>query len=149
MSKNVEIGYDVLVEGEGDIIIQGDAVIGHRVVICTTEHSMESSPIGVDSTVYPTIIENDATIEPGSIILPGIRIGEGALVKAGAVVTKNVPPYTKVSGNPAKPEKIKKEPFDRLKPLFARNFAKLSDEETKTFDGALHLYKSFIEKPIM
>jgi len=148
ISKNVEIGYHVLVEGGGDIIIRGDAVIGHRVVMCTTEHSIESSPIGVVSSVYPTIIEDGAKIEPGSIILPGIRIGEGALVKAGAVVTRSVPSYTEVRGNPAKPEKIKKELYERLKPMFVQSFDKFSEEEAKMFDKVewWHLYKSFIEK---
>ena len=148
ISGNVEIGYDVLVEGEGDIVVQANAVIGHRAIMCTTEHRMEFSPVGVASTVYPTIIEDEAIIEPGSIIMPGIRIGEGALIKAGSVVTKNVPPHTKVSGNPAKPEKLsgKREAYNQLEPMFTRNFAKLSNEETKTFAGALHLYRSFIEK---
>jgi acetyltransferase-like isoleucine patch superfamily enzyme len=148
ISDDVEIGYDVLVEGEGDIILHENAVIGHRVVICTTEHSTEISPIGVDTAVYPTVIGENAIIESGSIILPGIRIGEGALVKAGSVVTKNVLSKTKVSGNPTKPEKSirKTEIYDRPKPMFTRNFAKLSEEELKTFAGALQLYKSFIEK---
>ncbi len=148
IGKNIEIGYDVLVEGEGDIIIGRNSVIGHRVVFCTTEHSMELSPVGSDSTVYPTIVEDNAIVEAGSIVLPGIRIGKGAVVKAGSVVTKNVPPQTKVSGNPAKQNTYsdKKEDTHQIEPMFSRNFAKLSDEETKTFAGALHLYKSFIEK---
>ena len=148
ISDNVEIGYDVLVEGEGDIILQGNAVIGHRVVICTTEHNPEISPIGVDSAVYATNIGQNAVIESGSIILPGIRIGEGALVKAGSIVTKNVPNEAIVHGNPAKPEKLIRETeiHERPEPMFARNFNKLSKEELKTFAGALQLYKSFIEK---
>lgn len=48
------------------------------------------------------IIEHDAWIGAGSILLPGIHIGEGAIVGAGAVVTKDVLPYSIVAGNPAK-----------------------------------------------
>ena len=47
-------------------------------------------------------IEDWAYIGAGSIILPGVTIGEGALVAAGSVVTKSVKPYTVVGGNPAK-----------------------------------------------
>ncbi len=148
ISKNIEIGSDILIEGEGDIIVGQNVVIGHRVVLCTTKHNMEFSPLGIDSTVYPTIVDDNAIIESGSIILPGIRIGKGSLVKAGSVVTKSVQPYTKVSGNPARPDKFSKRGGNpiQVEHMFSRNFARLSEEETKTFAGALHLYKSFIEK---
>ena len=49
-----------------------------------------------------TIIEDDAWIGHGSIIMAGMRIGRGAIVTAGAVVTKDVPPYAIVGGVPAK-----------------------------------------------
>lgn len=51
------------------------------------------------------IIENDVWIGGNAVILQGIRIGNGAIVAAGAVVTKDVPPYTIVGGVPAKPIK--------------------------------------------
>lgn len=47
------------------------------------------------------IIEDWAYIGSESLIMPGVTIGEGALVGAGSVVTKSVPPYTVVGGNPA------------------------------------------------
>ncbi|MEK4484307.1 CatB-related O-acetyltransferase [Psychrobacillus sp. FSL H8-0484] len=49
-----------------------------------------------------TIIENDAWIGMNAMIMPGVTIGEGAIVAAGSVVAKDVPPYTIVGGNPAK-----------------------------------------------
>ncbi|MBA2709093.1 MAG: CatB-related O-acetyltransferase [Tatlockia sp.] len=49
-----------------------------------------------------TVIGDGAWLGMRSMILPGIKIGEGAIVAAGAVVTKNVPPYAIVAGNPAK-----------------------------------------------
>ena len=49
-----------------------------------------------------TIIKSDAWIGMNAIIMPGVTIGEGAIVAAGSVVSKNVPPYTIVGGNPAK-----------------------------------------------
>ena len=55
-----------------------------------------------DVLISPTIIEEDVWIGVNAIILKGITIGKGAIVAAGAVVTKNVPSYTLVAGNPAK-----------------------------------------------
>ena len=52
--------------------------------------------------VSPTIIEDDAWIGVNVIILKGLTIGKGAIIGAGSVVTKNVPPMTLVAGNPAK-----------------------------------------------
>lgn len=49
-----------------------------------------------------TIIGNDVWIGHQSLIMPGITIGDGAIIGSGSVVTKNVPPYTIVGGNPAK-----------------------------------------------
>lgn len=50
----------------------------------------------------PIIIRKNAWIGMNSIILKGVEIGEGAIIGAGSVVTKNVPPFTLVAGNPAK-----------------------------------------------
>jgi acetyltransferase-like isoleucine patch superfamily enzyme len=53
---------------------------------------------------WPVIIEDDAWIGIGAIILKGVRIGAGARVAAGSVVTRDVPPGASVAGNPARPE---------------------------------------------
>lgn len=61
----------------------------------------------------PVIIGNDVWIGDSVIILPGVQVGDGAIIGAGAVVTKNVPPYTIVGGVPAK--KIKDRFSDKIK----------------------------------
>ena len=53
-------------------------------------------------TKGPIIVEDEVWIGYGSIILSGIRIGKGAIVAAGSVVTKDIPPYAVVGGNPAR-----------------------------------------------
>ena len=53
----------------------------------------------------PIIIEDDAWLATRCMVLKGVTIGRGAVVAAGAVVTKDVPPYTMVAGVPAKPVK--------------------------------------------
>ncbi len=50
-----------------------------------------------------TVIGNDVWIGYRATVLPGVRIGDGAIIAAGAMVTADVPPYTIVGGNPAKP----------------------------------------------
>ena len=52
-----------------------------------------------------TYIKHGASIGAGAVILPGISIGENAMIGAGAVVTKDVPPNAVVYGNPAKIQK--------------------------------------------
>ena len=54
------------------------------------------------ATGAPIVIEDDVWIGTGSIILPGVKIGKGAVVAAGSVVTKDVEAFTVVAGNPAK-----------------------------------------------
>lgn len=54
-----------------------------------------------------TVIGNGAWIGMRAMIMPGITIGEGAVIASGAIVTKNVAPYTLVAGNPAKPIKTR------------------------------------------
>ena len=60
---------------------------------------------GAEERIAPVHIGNDVWIGCRSIILSGIRIGDGAVVAAGSVVTKDVPPYTLVAGNPAQIKK--------------------------------------------
>jgi acetyltransferase-like isoleucine patch superfamily enzyme len=55
-----------------------------------------------NSVIAPVTIEDNVWIGMSSIILKGVTIGEGSIIAAGSVVTKNVPPYTLVGGNPAK-----------------------------------------------
>lgn len=53
-------------------------------------------------SITPTLVEDGASIGAGAVIICGIKIGRGAMVAAGAVVTKDVPPHTLVMGNPAR-----------------------------------------------
>jgi maltose O-acetyltransferase len=56
----------------------------------------------------PTIVEDDVWIGIRAIIMPGLRIGKGAIIGAGAVVTKDVPPFAVVGGVPARVIKWRK-----------------------------------------
>ena len=103
IGNNVSIGLSALIETAYPELVQ----IGNNVSI-----GMRTTIIGHlrDSTVHArrlgqrTVhIEDGAYIGPGVIILPNVRIGKGAVVSAGSVVSRSVPPQTLVRGNPAVP----------------------------------------------
>lgn len=84
-----------------DIIRIGDrSTISKGAFLCGASHDV-TSPI-MELTCAPITIGHDAWVASRSIILPGVSIGDGAVVAAGAVVTKDVEPWTVVGGNPAK-----------------------------------------------
>lgn len=85
----------------GGIEIGDDCLLGHHCTICTVNHSQNPDHRG-DMTCCPVKIGNKVWIGANVTILPGVRIGDGAIVAAGAVVTKDVDPLTIVGGVPAR-----------------------------------------------
>ena len=88
------------------VTIEDDVFIGHNVVFtndlfprATADGKLQTE---ADWVCIPTLVKRGASIGSGAVLLCGISIGENALVGAGSVVTKNVPPNTVVAGNPAK-----------------------------------------------
>jgi acetyltransferase-like isoleucine patch superfamily enzyme len=113
IGDRVFIGTDVLLEtSHPEMIAIGRGVdIGARTTIIAHQQG-EAQRAGVSVR-----IEDDAFIGPGSIILPHVTIGRGAVVHAGSVVTKSVPPLTMVRGNPAAPVARCGVPLGRSTPL--------------------------------
>ena len=81
-------------------------------MIYTKNHSIERTDIPMnlqgETLEKPVVISNDVWIGARVIILPGVNIGEGSVLGAGCVVTRDVPPYTVVGGVPAKVIKQRK-----------------------------------------
>lgn len=105
--KNIHIGKDVFInsgchfQDQGGVKIGDGAFIGHNVVLATINHDL--NPKNNRKNIYaPIVIGNHVWIGSNATILQGVTIGEWAVVAAGAVVTKNVEPYTVVGGVPAK-----------------------------------------------
>ncbi len=100
---SVAIGDRVLIAHNVNIIdnqthpISPQARHRHCVDIFTSGH-----PANIQLGDKPIVIEDDAWIAAGVIVLRGVRIGRGAIVAAGAVVTADVPAYCVVAGNPAR-----------------------------------------------
>jgi acetyltransferase-like isoleucine patch superfamily enzyme len=93
------IGTDALIETSQPhlVSIGNGVVIGIRCIVIA--HFRDGAVSDEQSSV---IIEDDVFIGPGAIILPHVTIGYGAVVVAGSVVSRSVPPMTMVQGNPAR-----------------------------------------------
>ena len=100
LGNGVSIGPKVLLDGRKGLTIEEGAVIGYGAIIWTLNH--DYNDIHFCGKGAPVTIGRRAWICSNSIILPGITIGEGAVVASGAVVTHDVEPYTIVGGVPAK-----------------------------------------------
>lgn len=100
IEDGVSIGPKVLLDGRKGLTIGKNAVIAYEAIIWTLNH--DYNDIHFCSKGAPVNIGAYAWICSRSIILPGINIGEGAIVASGAIVTKDVPPYSIVAGIPAK-----------------------------------------------
>lgn len=104
--KNITIGQDTIVgdhaflDGRAPLIIGNHVAIASQVLIYNSEHNIHSP--NFDPLEEPVEIGDYVFIGARAIILPGIKIGKGAVVAAGAVVTKDVPEMTIVGGVPAK-----------------------------------------------
>ena len=114
LGRDIEIGtnsgigiraYIGGIDGRGELIIGQNVMMAPEVAILTLEHKHNriDVPMLVQGVSTSRVtIEDDVWIGIRAIILPGVRIGKGSIVGAGAVVTQDVPPYSIVGGVPAK-----------------------------------------------
>lgn len=104
VGKNVHIGPGCTIDYPYPYFVtieDGASLAGNNYILA---HStpLEYHSKCMESFVAPTVIHRNVWLGIGSIVLPGVEIGEGAIVGAGAVVTTNVPPKTLVAGVPAR-----------------------------------------------
>lgn len=106
LGNNINMDADVLIDLTGKCIIQDNVVISRGASLYTHYHNYsERNKKELAGPFIPTtlMVNNGVWIGARSIILPKCSdIGEGAIIASGSVVTKDVPPYTIVAGNPAK-----------------------------------------------
>ncbi|WP_308009368.1 DapH/DapD/GlmU-related protein [uncultured Fusobacterium sp.] len=105
--KNIHIGKNVFIntcchfQDQGGIFIEDGVLIGHNVTLATLNHGFAAEN---RNTTYPApiIIEKNVWIGANVTIVSGVRIGENAIIAAGAVVTKDIPANVLAGGVPAK-----------------------------------------------
>jgi len=102
VGRNVFINQNCTMYDLGGIDIADDVMVGPNVNIITSGHPIEPSQRRAFVTAKPIVIERNVWIAAGATIIGGVTVGENAVVAAGAVVTRDVPPNTLVAGNPAR-----------------------------------------------
>ncbi|KVM01942.1 sugar O-acetyltransferase [Burkholderia stagnalis] len=102
VGRNVFINQNCTFYDLGGLDIGDDVMIGPNVSLITSGHPLEPSRRRAFVVARPIRIERNVWIGAGATVIGGVTVGENAVVGAGAVVTRDVPPNTLVGGNPAK-----------------------------------------------
>lgn len=112
IQRGVAVGRNVKIEAfafiPSGVTIEDDVFVGPHVCFTNDRFPRATGEGGAllsadDWELVPTIVRRGASIGANATIVCGVTIGEGALVGAGSVVTRDVPPHTLVLGNPARP----------------------------------------------
>lgn len=101
IGKNVFINHDCTFLDMGGITIEDDVLIGPKVSLITESHPLDPTE-RKSLLAKPVVVKRNAWIGAGAIILPGVTVGENAVVAAGSVVNKDAAANTVVAGVPAK-----------------------------------------------
>jgi acetyltransferase-like isoleucine patch superfamily enzyme len=102
VGRNVFINQNCTFYDLGGIDIADEVMIGPNVSLITSGHPIEPSRRRACVVAKPIVIEHNVWIAAGATIIGGVTVGENAVVAAGSVVTRDVPPNTLVAGNPAR-----------------------------------------------
>ncbi len=139
LGNNIYIGPGAYWDALGEVIIEDNVIIGPRSTIWSYNHNYNSDkylPYDEKDILKKVHIEKNVWIGFGVIIAPGVRIGEGAIVAIGSVVTKNVPALTIVGGNPAKEiGKRDEEKYNLLKKKDSSYLKAKQEKKIKKFLG--------------
>ena len=105
IAKNVKIGNNVKIQNNvsvyGGVILEDDVFCGPSMVFTNVKNPRSAYPQNTSDDYLPTVVKKGSSIGANATIVCGVTIGEWAFVAAGAVVTKDVPPYGLVAGVPA------------------------------------------------
>jgi acetyltransferase-like isoleucine patch superfamily enzyme len=105
VGRGTWIGQAAFLHAAGGIHIGSDVGIGPHVCILTSTHADAGRDLPIMAgriEAAPVVLEDGCDLGVGSILLPGVTVGKGAQIGAGAVVTADVPAYAVFAGNPAR-----------------------------------------------
>ena len=111
VQRNAMVGRNCKIQSHSficeGVTIEDEVFVGHGVMFINDRYPRAATDVGVlqaesDWTVVHTTVRKGASIGSNATILCGVTVGEGAIIGAGSVATKDVPPWTVVAGNPAK-----------------------------------------------
>lgn len=107
IGSHVWIGPNSRFDGTGNLTIGQGCIISRNVEVLTSNHrfqgeNLEEIPYDKHFILEPVTIGENVWVGLRTVILPGVNIGEGAIIGAGSIVTKDVPPLAIVGGNPAR-----------------------------------------------
>jgi len=110
IGDDVDFALDVVITTGGGVKIGDRTLVGYRTQILSTNHQIPNNRgliFGSGHVKKEVVIGSDVWIGANCLILPGVTIGDGAVVAGGSIVTKSVEPYNIVAGNPAKVLRIR------------------------------------------
>lgn len=134
LGDNVFLGHENVFHGFGGIEIGNGTILAHNIEIQTRNHNYDSidlKSVPYDNKVHLKSVKIEENVWIGShvLIIPGVTIGEGAVIGMGAVVTRDVPPFAVMGGNPAQIIKYRdKNKYESLK-LDNKIYLKLKYED--------------------
>lgn len=150
LKTGVYIGNKVIVNvgtylsGEGGLKIEDEVLIGANACILTGGHDIDGNNESIyhnSLTNKPVQISKGAWLGAACVVLPGCSIGKGAVVAAGAVVTKDVPDFAVVAGNPARILRYRKVAADNQTPLNNDFYVDPHQAEFMAFYKLINNYK--------
>jgi len=105
IGQRVSINDNVFINGYGGVEIGDDSGIAYGTALISEDHQIDDLEVPIreqPKTPGKITIKNNVWVASNCTILKGVTIGEGSVVAAGSVVTRSVPPYSIVGGNPAR-----------------------------------------------
>ncbi len=101
VASNTVINENVVLDARQGLFIGRNVSISEQAILYTLQHDLDDPDFRAAGA--PVVVNDYVFIGARAIVLPGVTLGEGAAVAAGAVVTRDVQPYTVVAGVPARP----------------------------------------------
>ena len=101
LGDRVQVGFRVVLDARGGLSIAEDVLLSSDTQFLTANHNLASADF--ERQVAPIVIADHAWIATRAVVLAGVTVGQGGVVAAGAVATRDVPPRAIVGGVPARP----------------------------------------------